>query len=78
MNGEPWGCGKRIRGAPTTRGDGLDVYTGSWEIRLYATSNRQAVRLAEALRPLSGPGAPGEPLPPPELDVAWGQGCKSR
>ena len=77
MNGAPWGCGAPIRGAPTSRGDGINLYTGGWELTLYATSRRQTVRLAEALRPLNGPGGPGDPLPPPALDVTWGLGCNN-
>ena len=74
-NGAPWGCGGTIRGAPVARGDGIELYTGEWEITLYATSGRQTERLAHALRPLNGRGAPGDPLPPPGIDVAWGLGC---
>ena len=78
MNGAPWGCGEPIRGAPTSRDDGINLYTGGWELTLYATSRRQTVRLAEALRPLNGPGEPGEPLAAPALDVGWGLGCDAR
>ena len=75
VNGAPWGCGDPIRGAPTSRGDGINLYTGGWEVTLYATSPEQTVRLAEALRPLNGPGGPGDPLRHPAIDVAWRLGC---
>jgi hypothetical protein len=76
MNGEPWGCGRPIRGVPTSRSDAIRLYTGEWEITLYATSRAQTERLAQALHPLNEPGEPGELLPPPAIDVAWGQGCE--
>jgi hypothetical protein len=58
-----------IRGVPAAQFSFLEVYVGSVIVKITASTNAQARRVAAALRPLDGSSGPEEPLPPPTIDV---------
>jgi hypothetical protein len=58
-----------IRGVPAAQFSGFEIYTGQSLIRIHAPTQAQVRRAAAALRPLDGSVGPGEPLPPPAIDV---------
>jgi hypothetical protein len=58
-----------IRGVPAAQFSGFEIYVGQSIIRIHAPSQAQVRRAAAALRPLDGSAGPGEPLPPPAIDV---------
>jgi hypothetical protein len=58
-----------IRGAPAAQFSGFEIYIGQSIIRIHAATQAQVRRAAAALRPLDGSAGPGEPLPPPAIDV---------
>jgi hypothetical protein len=58
-----------IRGVPAAQFSGFELYTGQSIIRIHAPTQAQVRRAAAALRPLDGSAGPGQPLPPPAIDV---------
>jgi hypothetical protein len=57
-----------IRGVPAAQFSALEIYVGRSIVRISAPQ-AQARRAAAALRPLDGSAGPGDPLPPPAIDV---------
>jgi hypothetical protein len=58
-----------IRGVPAAQLSGFEIYVGRSIIKIDAPTRAQVRRAAAALRPLDGSAGPGEPLPPPAIDV---------
>jgi hypothetical protein len=58
-----------IRGVPAAKFSGFEIYVGESLITIDAPTQAQVRRAAAALRPVDGSAGPGEPLPPPVIDV---------
>jgi hypothetical protein len=71
----------RLRGVPAALfgGGHLELYTGRVSLRIYADSDRRALRLARKLRPANQLGAKTPRLPPPSAanPQARGLPCRS-
>jgi hypothetical protein len=58
-----------IRGVPAAQFSAFEIYVGESLIKIDAPTRAQVRRAAAALRPVDGSAGPGEPLPPPAIDV---------
>jgi hypothetical protein len=70
----------RLRGVPAAvyGGGHLELYTGRVAIRIYADSDRRALRLARALRPANRLGTDSRRLPPPSAANPQTRGLRCR
>ncbi len=66
----------KIRGVPAALfedGTRLEIYTGETTVVIFGSAEAQLKRAADAMRPVSGHGKPGSPLPAPAPGALTGK-----